>query len=207
MTETFGLLGGGSQADETEEYALPGAVAFRAVTSEYLLKTDRYVDIATAAPELLAVPVVAAVGAPGLRRRLVSLWSGVHFHTIVAPGAVVGRSARVGAGCVVAPGAVVTYNATLGNHVLVNVGATVSHATVLGDYVTVSPGANIAGDCVVGDGVFVGIGAVVSHGVRIAPGTVLGAGAVVVSDITEPGVYVGVPAQRLRDTDGWIEHL
>ena len=34
--------------------------------------------------------------------------------------------------------------------------------------------------------------------VEIADGTVIGAGAVVVRDITEPGVYAGNPARRLR---------
>ncbi|MFN8185172.1 MAG: acyltransferase [Candidatus Nanopelagicales bacterium] len=34
--------------------------------------------------------------------------------------------------------------------------------------------------------------------VSIAAGTVIGAGAVVSRDITEPGVYAGIPARRLR---------
>lgn len=34
--------------------------------------------------------------------------------------------------------------------------------------------------------------------VRIADGTVIGAGAVVTSDITEPGIYAGNPARKIR---------
>src|SRR6185312_15560225 len=127
MNQTFGILGAGSQADEVEEYAPPGAVAFRAVSAEHLPDSSGCIDIVTRDPERVSLPVVAAVGAPGLRRHLVSLWSGVRFHTVTAAGASVGRSVTLGVGCIVAPGAILTYRAQIGDHVIINVGATISH--------------------------------------------------------------------------------
>ena len=104
-------------------------------------------------------------------------------------------------------GAVISARVQLGRHVAINIGATVSHDTVLGDYSTVSPGVRIAGRCVIGAGVFLGIGAVVSHGVSIVDGAVVGAGAVVLSDITEPGTYVGAPARLVKRHEGWLPRL
>ena len=50
----------------------------------------------------------------------------------------------------------------------------------------------------VGSGTTIGSGATILP-VRISPNCVIGAGAVVTKDLTEPGVYVGNPARRLRN--------
>jgi acetyltransferase-like isoleucine patch superfamily enzyme len=49
----------------------------------------------------------------------------------------------------------------------------------------------------VGNGVSIGSNATILP-VTITDGTVIGAGAVVTRDISEPGVYAGNPARRLR---------
>ncbi len=50
----------------------------------------------------------------------------------------------------------------------------------------------------VGDHVSIGSNATILP-VRIAPGVVIGAGSVVTKDITEPGIYAGNPAKKIRD--------
>ncbi|MCU1441450.1 MAG: hypothetical protein JWP85_2447 [Rhodoglobus sp.] len=205
---SFGLLGAGGQSDETAEYALPDLPAFRAVSPEFLDagRTD-LIDITTDDLALRSVPVVAAIGAPGLKRDLVGAWGGTAYRTVISSAAWVSPSATIGAGCILAPHAAVSTRATLGNHVLINIGASVSHDAVIGDFVTVSPGSRIGGRARIGDGVFIGIGATVSSAVAIASGTVIGAGAVVVHDIAEPGVYIGVPARRLRVQEDWLRAI
>jgi sugar O-acyltransferase (sialic acid O-acetyltransferase NeuD family) len=206
MVDLYGILGDGAQADETEDFALPNRAVFRAVSSEYLdVNQDSLIDIT--GTEHIATPVVAAVGAPGLRRQLVEEWPGIAYYTVVAPSATVSASAAIGPGSLLAPQSVVSTNARIGAHALLNIGSSVSHDSVLGDFVTLSPGARVAGRCTIGDGVFIGIGAVVSNGLTVAAGTVIGAGAVVVEDIVEPGVYTGVPARRTRDQEGWLRAI
>ncbi|MGY1831674.1 acyltransferase [Geodermatophilus sp. SYSU D01180] len=51
----------------------------------------------------------------------------------------------------------------------------------------------------VGEGTWIGAGAIVLPGVRIAPGCVIGAGAVVTHDTEADGLYLGVPARRVKD--------
>lgn len=51
----------------------------------------------------------------------------------------------------------------------------------------------------VGDGTWIGANAVIMPGITIGPGCVIGAGAVVTRDCEPNGLYVGVPARRVRD--------
>jgi acetyltransferase-like isoleucine patch superfamily enzyme len=62
----------------------------------------------------------------------------------------------------------------------------------------VSTRAVINGDCRIGDGVLIGSGAVVLQGKSICDGATVGACSVVTHHITEPGVYVGVPARKVE---------
>ena len=204
----IGLLGAGAHADEIAEYLPAGSIVFRAVDEAYLEPSNaEHISLSTSQQAHLDTPVIAAVGAPGLRRTLVARWRGTQFASVVAPSATVSQSASIGEGSVVMAGAVCSARVVLGRHVAVNIGATVSHDTVLGDYATLSPGVHVAGKCVIGQGVFLGIGTIVTDGVTIADGVIVGAGAVVISDLTEPGTYVGVPARFARQHDGWLESL
>ncbi|TFB82585.1 hexapeptide transferase [Cryobacterium algoricola] len=207
MTVPFGVLGHGSQAWETAEYAAPDLPQFYAVSGGIVHGHDPMIDLETTNPEYTSVPVVAAVGAPGLRRDVVGMWSGSAYRTVVARSADISMSAEIRDGCIIGAHAVLTAGVQLGGHVIVNVGATISHGSVVGDFATISPGVHIAGDCVVGAGVFLGIGAVVSNGIHIVEGAVVGAGAVVVDDITMDGIWVGVPARRLRSSQGWLQRI
>lgn len=204
----IGLLGGGRQARETAETALPGAtVAFAAVQSAYVGANAfvPLVDLATTDPELLAHPVTVAVGAPLLRRRFVELWGGTTYHSVVAPSAVVSPSARLGEGTTVQAGAVVSTDAVLGDHSHVNLAASLSHDVRIGRFSVVAPGARLLGGATLGDGVFVGAGAVVLTDVVVAEGCVIAAGAVVLDDTEPLGVYVGAPAQRRGSREDWLD--
>jgi sugar O-acyltransferase (sialic acid O-acetyltransferase NeuD family) len=205
MVSAIGLLGAGAHARELAEYAGSRGVAFFAVETAFLdAARPQLIDITTTEDSVLAVPVIAAVGAPAVRKRLVDLWGGDEYAQLIAPSAWVSPSATVAPGAVVMAGATVSQGVYLGKHVVINLGATVSHGCTLGDYVTVSPGVNIAGDTTIGSGVFLGVGASVSNGVTICDGAVVGAGAAVIANVDTPGTYVGVPARKVRDRDGWL---
>jgi maltose O-acetyltransferase len=60
-------------------------------------------------------------------------------------------------------------------------------------------GAHTLRPIVIGDGAWVGAHVVVLGGVTIAAGCVIGAGAVVTRSTDPDGVYMGVPARRVRD--------
>lgn len=201
----IGLLGAGGQAREIASFARR-EVQFQAVSSQYVVD-GATVSIEAPTAAQAATPVVAAVGPPGVRRKLVDGWPGTLFATVIAETAFVAEDAQLGEGCVIAPLTAVMANALLGKHVIVNANAVVSHDCVLGDFVTVSPGAHIGGGCVIEAGAFIGIGATVSNGIRIASGAVIGSGAVVIDDVAELEVVVGVPARHLRTAEEWLVRL
>ena len=171
-------------------YAKPGAV----VNGRPILGDETI--LGKLPPDTLAV---AAVGDPGLRRRLVAYAeaAGLRFDVAVHPSATLTPRATIGSGSVVTAGVRVTNNIAIGRHVHLNLNCTVGHDSLIGDFVTVSPGAHISGNVVLGSGVTLGTGAVVLPGVHIGDGSTVGAGAVVTRGVGENQTVVGVPARAL----------
>lgn len=146
---------------------------------------------------------VLALGQVGLGKARCELWERLNlpalsFPLIVSPNAVVNEAVSGGEGGVIMDGAVINSGATLGRGAIVNTNSTIEHDVVLDDWVHVAPGATISGGVAVGRFSMIGAGATVIEGIRIAASCMVGAGATVVHDLTEPGVYVGSPARRIK---------
>lgn len=120
---------------------------------------------------------------------------------VIASTARVSSHASLGDGTVVLHQATVNAGARVGSGCIINTASNIEHDVTVGDYCHVSTGAMVNGGCSMGARCFIGSGAVIIHGVSIAPGTVIGAGATVCSDIDIPGVYVGVPARIIMNSD------
>ena len=98
-------------------------------------------------------------------------------------------------------------NNRIGDNVILRYGCTIAKEVTIQDSVFVSPnvmtiytrhtGEEIIGT-IIGKGSHIGTAAVIGPGVKIVPDTVVGAQAYVSKDITEAGVYVGVPAVKLK---------
>ncbi|MBE6942625.1 MAG: acetyltransferase [Ruminococcaceae bacterium] len=140
---------------------------------------------------------VIAIGNNAVRAKIAQRMD-VGWGTVIHPSAVISPYAEIGAGTVVMPGAVINAGAVVGNHCIINTGAVVEHDNRLGDYVHISPKAALGGTVSVGEGTHVGIGACVRNNIEICSGCTIGAGAAVVKNISEPGVYVGVPARKIK---------
>lgn len=142
---------------------------------------------------------VIAVGNPKIRKKIAESID-VNWHTAIHPRAVVSKlDTSVGEGTVIMANAVINPSAKTGKHCIINTGAVVEHDNILGDYVHISPNATLAGMVTVGDSTHIGAGACVKNNIRISDGCTVGAGAVVVRDITQSGIYVGVPAKRMDE--------
>lgn len=207
MSERIGLVGSGGQADEAEA-CFDGHVDFRAVSARYV--TDGLVDVANPTKEQGHTAVVAAVGAPGLRRQMIEEWPGSEYGTIIALSADIDKSATIGRGSIVSKNAVITTDVKIGEHVIINVAASVQHGSTIGDYSTVGPGVRIGGGVHIGKGVFIGIGAIIANGASIADGVVIGAGAVVLPRASldaESGVYIGAPVTLKRTNKDWLYEI
>jgi maltose O-acetyltransferase len=113
-------------------------------------------------------------------------------------------------------------NLTLGTGVFINAGTSLLNqgGIILEDHVAIAPeallittgheigptrrrqGKLIREPISVGAGSWIGARAVVLPGVTIGPGCVIAAGALVSRDCSPNGLYVGIPAKRVRDLPG-----
>lgn len=134
-----------------------------------------------------------AIGNNAVRRRIARTLP-VNWHTAIHPRAAVSRYANIERGSVVMANAVVNAGTVVGRHCIINTGAIVEHDNRLLDYVHISPGVSLGGTVTVGEETHVGVGAAVKNNIEICGGCIIGAGAVVVKNITERGIYVGIPA-------------
>jgi UDP-N-acetylbacillosamine N-acetyltransferase len=103
-----------------------------------------------------------------------------------------------GAGSMILAGATVNIDTSIGRGVIANTGAIVEHDCQIGDFCHLAPGSVVLGGSVLKERVWLGANATVSQGVTISEDVVIGAGSVVLTDINEPGTYVGIPAQKVR---------
>ena len=132
-----------------------------------------------------------------LRRKLIELYRTYSSPTLVAPSALITENSTVGRGCAIMHRAVVN-GARIGDFCVINTGAIIEHGVTLGENVFIGPGAVICGGVTIGNDTIIGAGATVRQGIKIAAESVVGIGAAVVKDITESGVYTGIPAKRIR---------
>ena len=139
---------------------------------------------------------VIAVGKPSDRQRIAnSVRSDVQYTKLIHKTAICDKDS-LGVGAILCPYSVITVNCKIGRHFHANLHSDVGHDCVIGHFVTLAPSARVSGNCTIGDRVYIGSNAVIREGVTICDDVTIGAGAVVLNDITESGVYVGMPAKN-----------
>ncbi len=121
------------------------------------------------------------------------------FPTLVHPAAHLEPTVTLGAGTVVGAGCVFDEGVLIAENCYFNPGCIIAHDTSIGANSFCGPGETLAGFITVEEDCFLGVGTTIIDNVRLTTGTQTGGGTVVTSDIIEPGVYIGVPARKLRD--------
>jgi sugar O-acyltransferase (sialic acid O-acetyltransferase NeuD family) len=118
--------------------------------------------------------------------------------TIVHSSCFVDRTAHVPPGAVLLPGCVLDKGVVLGENVLLNTACAIAHDTRVGNNCFLGPRVSLAGFIEIGESCFLGVSTTIIDRIKICAGVQTGGGAVVINNITEPGLYVGVPARRVR---------
>lgn len=126
------------------------------------------------------------------------LEAGLNLVNVISPHASIGLGASIGMGCFVGHHAHIGPMASIEDGVIVNTGAIVEHESSVGAYAHVSVNSSIAGRSSLGKYSLLGIGASVIDGISVTDYVSIGAGAVVHRSILESGIYVGIPAKRIK---------
>lgn len=108
------------------------------------------------------------------------------------------KTVKIGEGSIICDGAKITVNTNIGKFTIINNNATIGHDCNIKDFVTISPGVNICGNVKLNNKVYFGVNSSIIENKEICEQAFLGASCTVTKSITEPGVYVGTPARKIK---------
>ena len=152
---------------------------------------DAWPALAENDPSLRAI---LAVDPPHLRARLAAFYGLVRVLTVMAPSAMVSRTAQIGPGSIVQRNVAIGRNSLIGTACKINCDAKLHHDVVVGNYSTIAPGARLLGNVRIGDKTYIGSEAVILPRVHVGSSAVVGAGAVVTHNVSDGITVKGVPA-------------
>jgi sugar O-acyltransferase (sialic acid O-acetyltransferase NeuD family) len=144
--------------------------------------------------------VIVAVGDPSDRKKIIeSLPENTKFFTHVHESVIImDKNVEIGEGSIICAGSIITTNVKIGKHAHLNLQTTVGHDTAIGNFFTTAPGVKISGNCTIGNCVYFGTNSSVREKIKICDKVTIGLNGGVVKDVTEEGVYVGVPVKKIR---------
>jgi len=144
--------------------------------------------------------VIVAVGNPLDRKKIIeSLPENTKFFTHIHESVIImDKNVEIGEGSIICAGSIITTNVKIGKHAHLNLQTTVGHDTVIGDFFTTAPGVKISGNCIIGNCVYFGTNSSVREKIKICDNVTIGLNGGVVKDVTEEGVYVGVPVKKIK---------
>jgi sugar O-acyltransferase (sialic acid O-acetyltransferase NeuD family) len=142
--------------------------------------------------------VSIAIGNSIIREKVITqLPKGTEFITLIHPTAVISKWVTLGEGAIICAGTIITCDINVGKHVQLNLNTTIGHDCEIGDFFTTAPNVNISGNCSFENHVYFGTSSSIKQGISIVENVTIGMGAIVTKNITESGVYVGIPAKLL----------
>lgn len=122
----------------------------------------------------------------------------IKFGVFVHSSSYVDEPHLLGDGTIILPGCTLDKGASTAENVLLNTGCTIAHDTHIGQHSFLGPGVTMAGFITTGKRCFVGIATIVIDNVSIADDVQTGGGTVVTKSLTEAGLYVGIPAKKIK---------
>lgn len=122
----------------------------------------------------------------------------IPFAKVIHPSTNMDKSTKIGDGCFILPGCVLDRNVILHENVLLNTGCVIAHDSEVLSHSFLSPAVKIAGFTTIGKKCIIGINATIIDNIKINEGIQVGGGAVVVKNLEEKGLYVGIPARKIK---------
>lgn len=143
-----------------------------------------------------------AIGNIEKRKKIYELLSDtekIQLSNIYALSALIKEDVSIGKGVFISANAYVGPQVVIGSNTIINTGAIIEHEVRIGKHVHIAPNVTVCGRTRIGNEVFCGASSTIIDKVSVCDKVTIGAGAVVTDDITEPGIYVGVPAHKIKE--------
>ena len=122
---------------------------------------------------------------------------GVVFETLIHPSVWIGKSSRIGRGCLIQHNVTVSVDCTLNDGVFLNGGITIGHDVSIGDYTCIMPGTGISGGCKIGCECMIGGHSYIIPRKKIGDRATVAAGSIVFSNVKAGTTVLGNPAKRM----------
>ena len=142
--------------------------------------------------------IFLALGDNVERKELLVTLGDQNLISIISNSAHLGRCSRIAPGCFLGNFCHIGPEAVIAKNTILNTASIIEHEVTVGAHCHIGPNATISGRCRIGDLVFIGVGATVRDKISICSEVIIGAGATVITDINEPGTYVGTPARKIK---------
>lgn len=142
------------------------------------------------------------VGKPATRVKLneIAINNGGQLKSVIASTASIGSyNIELGEGLNIMHHSIISSCSTIEQGVLINARTNVHHHCHIGQYSEIGPGCILCGNVSIGAFCSIGAGVTILPGVHVGPNITIGAGSVVTKDLNQPGVYLGVPVQLMKD--------
>ena len=143
--------------------------------------------------------IILAIGDNSERSKLfLSLNKNSNFINIISNSSYLGNNSIIGKANFIAHGSYLGPLVKIGNNNIINTHCIIEHECIIGNNNHISINSTIAGRCKIEDNVFISAGTVIKDKLTICSNVVVGAGSVVIKDIFESGIYVGIPAKKIK---------
>jgi sugar O-acyltransferase (sialic acid O-acetyltransferase NeuD family) len=120
----------------------------------------------------------------------------INFPNIIHKSCYVDKTTLIGNGNVILPGCIIDKDTTIGNNIFFNPGCIISHDNLIEDHTFFGPGVKTSGFVKIGSCCFLGTGTTIIDNISIKDHIKTGGGALITRDISEAGLYIGVPAKK-----------
>ena len=133
------------------------------------------------------------------REKIVNkLPSETKYFSFIHPTSLLFSDVKVGEGSYIGPYCILTENITIGSHAILNRMNQIGHDCEVKDFLSMMPGSIISGNCLVGNKVYLGSNSSIKEKIFVCDNVTIGLNSGVVKNISESGVYGGVPVAKLK---------
>jgi sugar O-acyltransferase (sialic acid O-acetyltransferase NeuD family) len=145
--------------------------------------------------------VLIAIGDQNIRKKIVDeLPKDTEYYTYIDKRAYIldKPTIYIGKGSIITAGSILTTNIRIGEFNHINLNTTIGHDVIIGNYITTTPGVHISGETNIGNNCYFGCNSTVRNKINICDNVTIGMNSLVNKDIKEPGIYVGIPIQKIK---------
>lgn len=146
--------------------------------------------------------IAFGVGRPYLLKKLSEIYKDFNNPNIIHPSFIGDKeNIKMGKGNIITAGVIFTTDITIGSFNVFNLNMTIGHDANVGNLNVFNPSTCISGNTKIGNCNLFGVGSISLENLEIGNNNIIGAAALVTKNITDNGVYIGVPVKRISEVD------